>query len=64
MSFVLQMSRTSDFQLSEGGASLVSALFSSGLGGGTGAGASALVGTYVPAADKHETNHADVVKSH
>ena len=60
MSVVLQTSRTSGLQLSEGGASLVSTLFPSGLGGGTGAGASALVGTYVPAADKHETNQAPV----
>jgi len=38
-----------------GGASEVSADGDSSVGGGTGAGASALVGTYVPAAEHHNT---------
>lgn len=40
----------------EGAGSLSRALPSSGLGGGTGAGASALVGTYPPATARHKTS--------
>lgn len=44
-------------ELSLGGASDVKADGDSSVGGGTGAGASAFVDTYVPAAEQHHMSH-------